>query len=308
MNLMDSSISRRHALQLGTAAAAAVALAPLAGAAPVAKSDSFTIALISDTHLGRGGEVAADQFKAAVAEINASDAEFTICCGDLVNGGGTPANEVHYPKWMEIAGTLKKPWHAVPGNHDPDRLFVKHISPQMDYVIDRAPLRFICFRDADVNPGHQGIVTPEQVRWIQSRLDDARRDGRRAILVSHVIYHENHKPDQGWMITTGREAFTTMLEANSKTIDAMISGHHHVGLRTWSDTASDGGKLPPIHEIVLPSNCWNFDRDLSAAPGFSNPERRPGYVLARLSPGAISLEYKALGQDVSVKRDLLPAG
>src|SRR6266550_4708177 len=89
--------------------------------------DDFTFALISDTHLGRGGEKPADQMRQAVDEINATRAELVICCGDLVNAGEVPGNEKHYPQWLEIAGKLKSPWHAIPGNHDPLAHFTKFI-------------------------------------------------------------------------------------------------------------------------------------------------------------------------------------
>src|SRR5256885_15767755 len=71
--------------------------------------DDFVFALISDTHLGRGGEKPAEQMRRAVDEINASSAELVICCGDLVNAGEVPGNEKHYPRWLEIAGKLKSP-------------------------------------------------------------------------------------------------------------------------------------------------------------------------------------------------------
>jgi 3',5'-cyclic AMP phosphodiesterase CpdA len=291
---MSTRTTRRDVLKSAGLAAGALLAKDLLGAAT--RSDSFTVALISDTHLGRDGEGPSGQFSTAVAEINATDARFTLCCGDLVNAGQEPANERRYPEWVQTASRLKQPWHAVPGNHDPDALFMKHIAPRLDFTVDCAPFRFICFRDAQPNPGHMGVVTLDQVKWISDQLDQARRDGRRALLFAHVVHHENQKPDHGWMISSGRKEFTEMMTAHEKTIAAFIAGHHHVGLRGWSDST--------VHEVMLPSNCWNFETDLSGAGGYSYPERRPGYVLAQLSADRITLAYKPLGQPVSVTKEL----
>src|SRR5256885_137012 len=113
-----TAISRRELLAATAAAAGALALHPFA-AAQTTQPSPFVFALISDTHLGRGGEKPSAQMKQAVEEINASPAELTIHCGDLVNAGEVTANEKRYPEWMEIASKWKNPWHAIPGNHDP---------------------------------------------------------------------------------------------------------------------------------------------------------------------------------------------
>jgi predicted phosphodiesterase len=298
MPTMCHPISRRKFLELGATAVATAALSPLVRAQS-SKPDSLTVAFLSDTHLGKdGNDKAADQLKQAVHEINASAAALTIMCGDLVHGGQDPKAEKHYPQWVEIASKFKNPWHAVPGNHDPDPIFLKHIQKQTDFTVTRDPFTFICFRDAIGNPDHQGIVTREQIDWIQKQLDDAARARRRAILVSHIIYHHNEKPDVGWMIQKGRAEFARMLAANAKTIAAFFAGHFHEGLRIWSDTHG-------IHEIVLPSNCWNTARkELDKAPGYSAMEFRPGYTLAGLSADSVTLRYKPLGQPVSATRRL----
>jgi 3',5'-cyclic AMP phosphodiesterase CpdA len=302
-------ISRREILTGAAAAAGAMLIHNIAKAADddAAKSDGnkpFTFALMSDTHLGRNGEGPAKQMKHAVEEINASPAELIIFTGDLVNAGEVDANEKHYPEWLDIAGGWKKPWHAVPGNHDPVAKFVKRIGVETDRIVDvpSAPYRFVFFRDALPNPEHQGAVLDEQLNWLQAQIDGAAHDNRRVFLVSHIIYHKNEKPDVGWMIRDNREAFTDFLKQNAKQVDAFFAGHFHSGLRGWDDTFG-------IHEIVLPSACWNFDgKRLRGAPGYTFDEDRPGWVLAEVrGPGQIKLSYKPIGADVSVVKELTRA-
>lgn len=291
------SISRREALAGATIAAGAALLHQLA-AAQTAPDGPFVFALITDTHLGRGGEKPAELMKLAVDEINASLAELTVHCGDLVNAGEVAAHEKFYPQWREIARALKRPWHAVPGNHDPVDCFTRHILPRTDYVVDRPGFRFICFRDAKPNPDHQGIVTPEQLKWLDAQLTDAASSNRRCFLVSHVIYHDNKNPDVGWMIKDGRAEFTELLKRHADSIIAFFAGHFHSGLRGWDDTFG-------IHEVVLPSACWNFEgKRLRGAPGYTFDEDRPAWVLAEVTEKKLTLKYRPIGGQSDVIKEL----
>jgi hypothetical protein len=306
-------ISRREALRWAIIAGGAMVLRnPRLEGAP-AGDQKFTFALVSDTHLGRGGEGPSRQMRAAVEEINASGAEFAIFPGDLVNAGQEEKNEIWYPQWKELAGSLAIPWYALPGNHDPDELFHKHIAADTDFVIDRPPFRFICFRDAKRNPAHDGIVTAEQCQWLARKIDEAAAAKLRAILVSHIIYHENHHPERGWKIETGREEFGKLLAEKAGKVCAFFAGHFHNGLRGWDDTSG-------IHEVVLPSNCWNDNpwirpttanpaaapapQAITPATGWALDEFRAGYVLVEASATELVLRYKPLEHQIVVQKDL----
>jgi hypothetical protein len=299
IELCERRLTRRRAMAGALAAGAGLLLTRFSSAVTTQPADGvFRFALITDTHLGRGGEAPSEQMAKAVEEINAANVELVICCGDLVNSGETAANEKRYPEWMKIAEKWKSPWHAVPGNHDPVALFTKHILPQTDYVIDRPRWRFICFRDAKPNPEHQGAVLDDQLTWIQSQIDEAAKQDRRVFLVSHIIYHDNKNPDVGWMIKDNRDAFGALLERNNKTIAAFFAGHFHSGLRGWDDTFG-------IHEVVLPSACWNFKGTrLHGAPGYTYDEDRPAWMLAEVTNDALTLHYKPIGADITVIREL----
>ncbi len=280
------TVSRRTAMKFAGVTAATLLLKP-SFAADATENKPFTFALISDTHLGRVGELDVEHFKATINEINASPAEFTIHCGDLVNNGQDPNNEHRYAQWMELAGKLKNPWHAVPGNHDPIAVFKKHIQPETETVVDRDPYRFLLFADAKPNPGHDGIVTPAQIAWLDKELEKAKSDNRKVILVAHIIYHENHTPDRGWFIADGREEFGKLLEKHHDNILAFFSGHHHVGLRGWDDTFG-------IHEIVLPSDSWNNCPPLGKDGGYWESDLRPAYTLATIAGDRIELNVKSV--------------
>src|SRR5262245_45168673 len=152
---MTFSLSRREFL----AGSAGLLATPLIAADE--KKPDFSFALVTDTHLGKPGADYVKRMQQTVEEINASPAEFTIFDGDLVDNGQVETNQKRYPEWVEIARGLKKEWRAVPGNHDPADQFMKHVRPETESVLDFRGYRFLCFADAEPNPGHMGVVTPE---------------------------------------------------------------------------------------------------------------------------------------------------
>ncbi|MBM4087169.1 MAG: metallophosphoesterase, partial [Planctomycetes bacterium] len=82
-------LTRREFLAAGAGSLAAMAFASRANADAPAKPE-FTFALVSDTHVGRKGEGPSRNMALAVEEINASPAQFTVFCGDLVDNGMKP--------------------------------------------------------------------------------------------------------------------------------------------------------------------------------------------------------------------------
>lgn len=290
-------LNRREFISQATAAtSAAWVWSSSRSEAADATKPLVTVALPSDTHLGRSNEKDVELMKRAVEEINASTAEATIFCGDLVNNGENSNNERRYSQWLDIAKQLKRDHFAVPGNHDPDALFLKHVRSEADYSFSLNDHRFVCFRNAEVNPGHMGVVTPAQLKWLEQEVLEGARQQQRVILIAHVIHHKNQHPDVGWYIKEGREAFQKLLESQ-RHIVAMFGGHFHCGLRGWTDTAD-------VAEVVLPSVSWNRDRGLKEAPGFKLDEFRSGFTLVDVFRDKLTLKYKPLGAEAVASCDV----
>jgi predicted phosphodiesterase len=273
-------------------------------AGPIVAADpmpDFSFALVTDTHLGKPGADYVKRMATAVAEINASPAAFTIFVGDLVDRGEEAARQKLYPQWVELAKSLKKEWTAVPGNHDPIEQFTKHIRNQTDSILDYKGYRVVCFADAEPNPGHLGVVTEAQLKWLQARLTEAKN--KRVILAAHVIYHENKHPDVGWYVKekASREPLGQLLAAN-KQIVAFFAGHHHCGMRGWDDTAHG------IHEVILPCASYNNDRKLDKAPGFAIREFRPAWVRVDVFGNKLLLNYKPIGAEIATSKELVLKG
>ena len=284
------STTRRQFLASGAAMALAGRLGRAAEARP-----RFTVAMVSDTHLGRkGSESPGRWMRQAVAEINGSAAELTIFLGDLVDTGAK--NEARYPEWVGIARGLKRPWYAVPGNHDPEALFRKYVRPKTDCAVDHKGVRFVCFQDTRTD-SHQGTVTREQLAWIAGQVHGAATKGLRVVLCAHITAHPNKHPDVGWWVRSGGKEVRELLAANRDTVAACLSGHFHCGCRGWSDA---GG----VHEVVVPSTCWNRDRGLDKAPGFALKEFRRSYVVLEVHAERLVLSCKPLGAEPVASRAL----
>ena len=275
--------------------------AALLVAPPSAPADAplFSFAMITDTHLGKPGADYVKRMAMAVTEINAAAVEFTVFCGDLVDRGEVEANQKRYAEWNDLAKGLKKGFTAVPGNHDPVAVFTKHIRPQTESVIEFKDIRILAFADAEPNPGHLGVVTADQMKWLQARLDEAKKKSQRVILAAHVIHHANQHPDVGWYIKDKpiREAFGKLLAANTHIV-AFFAGHAHCGMRGWNDTAHG------IHEVILPCVSYNNDRKLDTAPGFAVREFRPAWTRVDVFPTKLVLNIKPVGAEVAAIKEL----
>ena len=290
---MSATLKRREFV---AGAAALLAASPT----PAADAPSFSFALVTDTHLGKPGADYVKRMATAVSEINEAAVEFTVFCGDLVDRGEVEANRKRYGEWLDIAKGLKKDFTAVPGNHDPVAVFTKEIRPQTESVLEFKGVRVLAFADAEPNPGHMGVVTEDQMKGLQARLDEAKKKDQRVILAAHVIHHANQHPDVGWYIKDKpiREAFGKLLAANTH-VAAFFAGHAHCGMRGWDDTAHG------IHEVILPCVSYNNDRKLDKAPGFAVSEFRPAWTRVDVFPTKLVLNVKPVGADVAATKELL---
>jgi 3',5'-cyclic AMP phosphodiesterase CpdA len=283
------SFDRRSLL----AAAAALPLSTLSRRLAAAEGlKPLRFVVVSDTHLGKGdSESPGRNWSKAIDEINGLPGEFVLHLGDVVDGGREP----YYPKYAEARAGLKKPIHEIPGNHDPEELFRKYVSPEIDRAVDYGGVRFVLLGNAR-RDSHLGFVTPLQIKWLGEQFADAAKHDLKLVLCCHVPVHTNAHPDRGWHVkpADGQTGLYELVDRHADRFIALLHGHFHNGIRGWRDR---GGLL----ETVLPSVLYNQDRGWKqkGAAGFVLDEFRPGYTLATLGEGKLTLEYKVLGGEVN---------
>jgi len=261
--------------------------------AQAAGRERLSFAIVSDTHIGyRGRDSARLQWQKTADELATLDVSFLLHLGDVVDGGQVEL----YPVYREIRERISRSVHEIPGNHDPADGFARYIRRPIDTVVDHGWLRCILLNNAH-RDSHDGFFTEEQLGWLARQLEATKRDGRLAIIGCHVPVHANRHPDRGWYVKpeSGQQRFYELVSAHRDELIGVFHGHFHNGIRGWDDRA-------PLHEICFPSALYNQNRGLEEkqAPGFNPIEFRPGYTVATLDEGHLSLRYCPTGAEASV--------
>jgi Icc protein len=257
--------------------------------------DEFSFVIVSDTHLGRQESKTPErQWRKAIAEINSLPGDFVLHLGDVIDGGRPPL----YPVYAETVRDLKKPIHEIPGNHDRVELFAEHIHTPIDRSFDHGGVRFLLFNNSH-RDSHLGFISPEQIAWLDRECAEAKTKDLKLVACCHVPVHTNRTPDRGWYVMPddGQTAFYEIVAKHADRFLALFHGHFHNGIRGWRDRGY-------MVESLLPSVCYNQSRKLTEAlaagktKGFFVDELRPGYVLATLGKGKLTLRYKPLDAEV----------
>lgn len=287
--------SRRESL--GLAWGAALAFGP-AGAIPggAAAADSgspdrwpgFSFLIVSDTHLGyRESSGAERQWRETAAELAGQPGDFVLHLGDVVDQGQV----AQYAVYRAIRDGVGKPFHEIPGNHDPVEAFEAELGLRADRSFDHGGVRFILFGNAR-RDSHAGFLAPAQLAWLERECAGAAAADRWIVLCGHVPFHANRHPDRGWHVqpADGQTAFYELMARHRGRALALLHGHFHNGLRGWEDRA-------PLRELTCPSALYNQDRRLAeqGAAGYNLPEFRPGYLLATFADRRLELGYRVTG-------------
>ncbi|QDU97508.1 metallophosphoesterase family protein [Lignipirellula cremea] len=289
------SVTRRSFLSATLATGAALSLRPRCLQAAGRDLKPLTFAIVTDTHVGyRMQESAAKQWEKTAAELREAPGELVLHLGDLVDQG----QESQYPIYLAAREKIGKPVHEIPGNHDPAALFTKFIRPQIDTTVDLDWLRFVLIGNAHTD-SHDGFLTAEQNAWIADQCRLAAEQQKYVVLCMHVPAHTNRNPDRGWYVKpdNGQTALYETVQKFEDRILGLLHGHFHNGLRGWDDHG-------PVQEICFPSALYNLDRKLEEreAPGYNPLEFRPGYTLAEIKNGVLTLTYKPLAEEPSIAR------
>jgi 3',5'-cyclic AMP phosphodiesterase CpdA len=292
--ITENAVSRRTALTtMGAVLAWPAAIRALDSTIP-----DLSLAIVSDTHLGRDDkETGALNWTAAAREIEKSNSELVLHLGDLVDNG----REAQYAVYKDIRKSIRKPIHEIPGNHDPRELFAKHIRRDIDTAVDHRNVRFLLINNARVGET-DGYLSKDQLRWLGDQCADAANRKLFIVVAMHVPAHTNTdhaivgsyiKPENG------QKELYELIERHKDRVLALLHGHFHCGLRGWDSHA-------PLQEVVFPSTLYNRNLMLALrkAGGFNLPEFRSGYVLAKINRDGLQLTYQPIGVDDSRSQKL----
>lgn len=283
-----TTVSRRAATAALTTGLMTILYRPWSTWAQARPIPGFSFLVVSDTHLGyQNQDSAAKQWAKTAQEIDATAGDFVLHLGDIVDGG----REAQYAIYKEIRNSIKKPVYEIPGNHDPQELFEKHIRKPVELAFDHKGVRFLLINNSRTD-SHDGFVNAKQLGWLGEQCADAAKKDLFLILCAHVPVHENKSPDRGWYVKPkdGQTELYKLLGRHKDRVLALFHGHFHNGVRGWDDHA-------PLQEVIFPSALYNQDRKLAdqKAPGFYLAEMRPGIVQVTIEKGQMKLQYKPVG-------------
>ena len=251
--------------------------------------------VISDTHLGRrDNDQAERQWRKTAQELKDAPGDFILHLGDVVDNGRVE----QYPIYRSIRDDIGKPVYEIPGNHDPEKLFEKHLGQPTDRTLKLDRIRFLLLNNSRPD-SHDGFISEKRLDWLENQCKQAKNLDQYVVFCLHVPIHANRHPDRGWYVKpeNGQDAFYKICSRYKERVIATFHGHFHNGIRGWNDHKG-------FHEIVFPSVLYNLNRKLEEqkAPGYNLEEFRPGYVLVALEGRKMTLRYKPLEAMATVKR------
>lgn len=196
-----------------------IALILLALPSLAAPADSFSFAVISDTHI-KGDGAFAKNLTAIIGEINALNPAFVLHTGDETELGYT----ADYELYRKLTEPLKMPLYNVAGNHETKwsnwgKAGIRKFFGQAPYYsFDHSGVHFVGL-DSTMWLEHNGFMDRSELEWLKS---DLKKVGRRMPVV--LFYH--HCPG---FLRNEPELLKTIRPYN---VPLILVGHAHT-FKTW---------------------------------------------------------------------------
>jgi 3',5'-cyclic AMP phosphodiesterase CpdA len=214
---------------------------------------SLHFAHVTDAHISEKGDSWATLgergprlLRECFARLNQiDDLDFVLITGDVLDLA-TPGE---LQQFVDALGTLRKPWHFVPGNHDgfiheanPTAFRPAEAIPRIDpRLADPPPEANRSYWSRAVKPGVRligldsriaddwaGVIEPSQLDWLRGELA-AHPDDLVLVAIHHPIHPLGPHNRQPWwenFIVQNGQAVERLLDEHSH-VKMVISGHHH---------------------------------------------------------------------------------
>ncbi len=183
----------------------------------ISSAAPLRIAVLSDIHVSPGN-AAETKLRETVDEINASDADLVVVTGDLTNRGSSAELQAV----RTVLDGLKKPYHAIPGNHETNwsdnaaRTFPELFGSDR-FALRRNDVVLIGLSTGPYLKMGDGHVRAEDVTFLKKSLARLAADGAPVLLFMHYpLSPELSNPEE---ITAALAPYR---------VAAVIGGHTHV--------------------------------------------------------------------------------
>lgn len=178
----------------------------------------FRFAFITDLHIQMENASPEQDLENVIRDINQQhNIDFVLVGGDITEFGDKPSLD----KAKALLSSLKMPFYILPGNHDQ-----KLSAPAYDYFNDvfgdnkfsfsHKGIHFVGFATRPAKVGGNGIVTQEDIAWVEKELS-ALPDSVRIITVTHY-------PLQTGDVDNWRDMVDVLKKYEVLTV---LGGHYH---------------------------------------------------------------------------------
>jgi predicted phosphodiesterase len=189
-------------------------------------------------------------YRRVLASVDASDSQFLLHTGDLVNQG----TEEQWQAFREMMVGFDLPFYPVPGNHDGlegrlDGYLEYSGAPAAHYSFDRGPVHFAL---AD---SHNGGIGAAELTWLRQDLSATVQP-----LKVVLLHHPPFDPDgTDHIMAYGNEGF--MLLMAEQGVDYVFAGHIHAYAQEERDGVTyviTGGAGAPLYSQDHPQAFYHY--------------------------------------------------
>ncbi len=204
-------------------------------------SDKLKIALISDLHYSknanqripsRRGEIADQLLEKTIKRLNRYiKPDITLLLGDLLDSPDSSDAIQLMLKLKTILDTLKTPYIAIPGNHDPQPERFYTVFPRQKLATDIKGVRILSFIDAEA-PGYNATRSEKDLK----RMEKAATDFKGSVItIQHVPIFPPERKKCAYNYTNIEKIIQVL---DNTGIRLNISGHFHAGFKRFNHRKS----------------------------------------------------------------------
>ena len=240
-------------------------------------ADRFLLAQVSDMHIKAGGKLSYRVVDTEASLARCIDRllklpqvpDAVLFTGDLTDFG----RPEEYDNLARLLSPLTMPAFLMAGNHDdpqamrarfPSHAYLRQRPGKLDYVIDDFPVRIVAL-DSTIPRKSPGLLTAEQLRWLDDTLSAAR--AKPAIVAVHHppfwtgIGHMDDQP------LTNPEDLERVI-ARHPQVERVLCGHlHRPIVKRFGGTIASTSPSP-AHQVALDLADDAPSRFVMEPPGF----------------------------------------
>ncbi len=250
-NMIHTALRRKNRLLFSRTVT--ILLLAILAASCTGKRQTFSFIQLSDPQLGMEN-YAQDlaNLEQAVQQINATDVDFVVICGDLVHD----AADSSFSDVREVIEQFEVPWYIVPGNHDigfvPDNSSIAWYREYFGddyYTLDHKGNTFI-FTNTQLWKSDVGEASATHTQWFETTLEDLKKN-RRVVVVGHYPLYIKELEEEETYSTLPIEKRMELLDLFEKNnVKAYLTGHRHAFVQNYNRG---------VQLVSVESTTKNFD-------------------------------------------------